>query len=95
MEGVLKQFFRGGSVNDTAVMFEFENLMAQQGNLSNIEGYSDKAKRKSLYLTLVALHVFEWEFFDRQNEWNFDAGKAIKKLQMCGITGTGVRDLLD
>ena len=37
--------------------------------------------------------MFEWEFGDRQIEWNFDAGRAIKKLQMCGITN--VRSLLD
>ena len=64
-ENTLKQFFRDGSVNDPVVLLEFENVMAKTGTVSAIEGYSEKAKRRSIYLTLVALHVFEWEFFDR------------------------------
>ena len=75
------------------MLVELEEIIAKQGQLAAIEGYSEKAKRRGLYLTLVALHVFEWEFSDRQIEWNFDAGRAIKKLQMCGITN--VRSLLD
>ena len=64
-ENTLKQFFRDGSVNDPAVLLEFENVMASTGTVVPVEGYSEKAKRRSLYLTLVALHVFEYEFFDR------------------------------